>query len=232
VLPAATRYETPGGVTETTTERRIIFSPEIPGRRIGEARPEWEIPLQIAARARPERAALLSYAGTAQVREDIARVVPAYEGIQRLAKQGDSVQWGGPRLCADGRFNTPDGRARFHIPELPPLSVPAGAFYVATRRGSQFNSMVWDERDPLSGAARDEIFMALEDASRLGLRNGAAILLRSDTGELRGRVRIADIAPGNLQVHWPEGNVLIRTGRFDPATGEPDYNAVCTVAPV
>ena len=29
VLPATTRYEIPGGVTETSTERRVIFSPEI-----------------------------------------------------------------------------------------------------------------------------------------------------------------------------------------------------------
>ena len=43
LLPAATRYETPGGVTQTSTERRIMFSPEIEGRRIGEARPEWEV---------------------------------------------------------------------------------------------------------------------------------------------------------------------------------------------
>ncbi len=39
LLPAATRYEMPGGVTQTSTERRIMFSPEIEGRRIGEARP-------------------------------------------------------------------------------------------------------------------------------------------------------------------------------------------------
>ncbi|MFN8002679.1 MAG: molybdopterin-dependent oxidoreductase [Acidobacteriota bacterium] len=37
LLPTTTRYEQPGGGTETTTERRILFSPEIPGRRIGEA---------------------------------------------------------------------------------------------------------------------------------------------------------------------------------------------------
>ncbi|HKD11217.1 MAG TPA: molybdopterin-dependent oxidoreductase, partial [Thermoanaerobaculia bacterium] len=49
LLPAATRYETPGGVTETSTERRIIFSPEIPGRRIAGARPEWEVLCEIAA---------------------------------------------------------------------------------------------------------------------------------------------------------------------------------------
>ena len=41
ILPAATRYEQEGGGTETTTERRIIFSPEIPGHRVGEARSEW-----------------------------------------------------------------------------------------------------------------------------------------------------------------------------------------------
>ena len=39
MLPATTRYESEGGGTETSTERRIIFSPEIPGPpdRIGEA---------------------------------------------------------------------------------------------------------------------------------------------------------------------------------------------------
>ena len=35
LLPAKTRYEQEGGGTETTTERRIIFSPEIP-RQVGE----------------------------------------------------------------------------------------------------------------------------------------------------------------------------------------------------
>ena len=40
ILPAATRYESEGGGTETSTERRVIFSPEIPGRRVGSARPE------------------------------------------------------------------------------------------------------------------------------------------------------------------------------------------------
>ncbi|HYM13568.1 MAG TPA: molybdopterin-dependent oxidoreductase, partial [Bryobacterales bacterium] len=43
LLPATTRYESPGGGTETSTERRIIFSPEIPGRRVGSAKPEWEV---------------------------------------------------------------------------------------------------------------------------------------------------------------------------------------------
>jgi hypothetical protein len=40
-----------------------------------------------------------------------------------------------------------------------------------------------------------------------------------------GRVFLAPIARGNLQVHWPEGNVLIPTGFCDPVGQVPDYNA-------
>ena len=54
LLPAMTRYEQPGGGTETTTERRVAFSPEIEGPRIGEARAEWRIYLDLAAAVDPE----------------------------------------------------------------------------------------------------------------------------------------------------------------------------------
>jgi molybdopterin-dependent oxidoreductase alpha subunit len=232
ILPGATRYETPGGVTETTTERRIVFSPEIPGRRIGEAKPEWEIPMLIAERVFPERRHLIHFRDTAEIREDIARVVPAYQGIQRLRAKGDQMQWGGPRLCADDRFNTPDTKAHFEIPRWPDRALPPGAFLVSTRRGNQFNSMVWEEYDPLTGFHRDDVLMAREDAHHLGLRDGDPVLLRSEVGEFRGNVRIAPIASRNLTVHWPEANALIRTGHYDPSCGEPDYNAVCEVVPL
>lgn len=232
LLPGATRYETPGGVTETSTERRVIFSPEIPGPRIGEARPEWQIPLQIAQAVHPEKAHLIHFDNTAQIREDIARIIPAYDGIQHLKKKGDSFQWGGPLLCKDYRFNTPDGRARFVKAPLPRHRIPEGRFIVSTRRGKQFNSIVWGDYDTLTGSVRDEVFMSREDAEALGLNEGDAVLLRSERGEFRGRIRLARIQPGNLQVHWPEGNPLIPYGQFDPASGEPDYNAVVEVLPL
>ena len=232
ILPGATRYETPGGVTETTTERRIVFSPEIPGRRIGEAKPEWEIPMLIAERVFPERRSQIHFRDTTEIREDIARVVPAYRGIERLRRKGDQVQWGGPRLCADLRFATADAKAHFEIPRWPDAAIPPGRFLVTTRRGNQFNSMVWEDYDPLTGSRRDDVLMAVEDARRLGLRGGDPVLLRSEVGEFRGRVRVAPIAPRNLSVHWPEANALIRTGHYDPSCGEPDYNAVCEVVPL
>ena len=54
LLPSQTRYEQEGGGTETTTERRVIFSPEIP-RQVGEARTEWRMFLELARAVRPER---------------------------------------------------------------------------------------------------------------------------------------------------------------------------------
>ena len=35
--------------------------------------------------------------------------------------------------------------------------------------------------------------------------------------------------PGNVQVFFPEGNVLLRVGRRDPDSGVPDYNTVVTI---
>ena len=73
--------------------------------------------------------------------------------------------------------------------------------------------------------------VATADAERLGLADGAAVLLRSDHGELRGTVLTAPLAPGNLQVHWPEGNVLIGDRR-SPEAGIPDYNARVELVPL
>src|SRR5882672_4241269 len=95
LLPAQTRYEQRGGGTETTTERRILFSPEIEGRRVGEARAEWEIFVDLAARVDPARAHLVSFASGQAIRDEIARVVPSYAGIEDLRTTGDAVQWGG-----------------------------------------------------------------------------------------------------------------------------------------
>src|SRR5207237_2056401 len=80
LLPAATRYESPGGGTETSTERRIIFSPEIPGRRVGEARPEWWVFSEAMARAWPNRANCIRFDDAAAIRGEMGRAVPLYQG--------------------------------------------------------------------------------------------------------------------------------------------------------
>ncbi len=232
LLPATTRYELAGGCTETSTERRVIFSPEIEGPRIAEARPEWQVLGDIAARARPDLADRVRFAGTPEMRADIARAVPLYEGIQHLAAEGDQFQYGGPHLCWQWRFPTPEGRARFTPVPLPHRDIPEGWFVVATRRGKQFNSMVHEDTDPLCGTGRQTVLMAGADAVRLGVTDGDAVLLRNDVGEMPARVFQAPVAVGTLQVHWPEAEVLIDRRRRSPQAGIPDYNAVVEVVSI
>ena len=104
-------------------------------------------------------------------------------------------------------------------------------FALATRRGKQFNTMVHETSDAITGAAaRDAVFMHEGDAKALGLRNGDPVVLCNQVGELHGRVFFARIQPRNLQVYWPEGNVLIDHRQRSPHV--PDYNAFVTIEPV
>ena len=228
VLPSRTRYEQRGGGTETSTERRVIYSPEIPGPRILETKDEWEIPVLVARAIDSDRAsASFPWKDAQGIRDEIDRVCPTYHGIAGLREKGDNFQYGGPMLLVD-RCLTPDGKGHFSVVELPEEHLPAGRFLLSTRRGKQFNSIVHAEKDPQTGARRQDVLMSAEDAARLGLRSGDAVLLRNELGEFRGRIRIDRIKPGCLQAHWPGINVLIPAGRLDPS-GVPDYNATVEV---
>ena len=231
LFPAQTRYEQRGGGTETSTERRVYFSPEIPGRRIGESRPEWELFMDLAERSLPDSAHLIHFDDAAAIRREIAKAIPTYQGIEKLSAKGDAFQYGGPRLCEGGVFPMPDGRARFSVMALPDADIPAGQFLLSTRRGKQFNSMIHGEVDLLLGARRSDVLMSVEDAKELGVADRDEVLISNDLGSYRGRVHIAPIRPRNVQIYWPEGNVLIRRGVVDPQCEMPDYNALVRIAP-
>jgi anaerobic selenocysteine-containing dehydrogenase len=229
LLPARTRYEQAGGGTETSTERRVYFSPEIPGRRIREARSEWEIFMSLAERVMPQSTHLTHFKDAAAIRAEIANAIPTYDGIQKLRSKGDAFQYGGPRLCEGGVFPMPDGRAVFTPVALPDADIPAGFFLLSTRRGKQFNSMIHGDVDFLLGARRSDVLMSAEDAKALGVADREPVLISNDVGSYRGPVRIAPIRPQNVQIYWPEGNVLIRRGIVDPKCEMPDYNALVRI---
>jgi hypothetical protein len=49
-----------------------------------------------------------------------------------------------------------------------------------------------------------------------------------------GRLKLVHLPARTLQVHWPEGNVLIPTGptHREPGSKVPDYNAIVTLTPL
>lgn len=229
LLPATTRYEIPGGVTETTTERRVIFSPEIAGPTLGQARPESDVLADLVARVKPELADKVRFANMEEMRREIGRVIPFYAGIEQLHKAGDQFQYGGEHLCADWQFPTPNGKAYFQPIKLPHQEIPEGYFRVTTRRGKQFNTMVHEAVDSLNGAEREAVLINPADMNRLGLHKGQKVLLVNEVGEMFGIIFPAAVTPGNLQIHWPEGNVLIKRGRYEPTAGIPDYTALVKI---
>jgi molybdopterin-dependent oxidoreductase alpha subunit len=228
LLPAATRYEQEGGGTSTTTERQIAFSPEIVSAP-GEARSEWRIFSDIAMRMNPALTPHFSWTDNKALRAEIAQVVPMYAGIETLSKTHDAIQYGGRHLCEGGEFPLPGGRARFTILAVSPPTVPEGSFFLSTRRGKQFNSMIFNEIDPLTGATRDAVYIDSRDAAVLKVVQGDRVLVRSDVGSMNARVKIVALPSRSVQVHWPEGNVLIDAGLNEDASRIPDYNAVVTI---
>jgi molybdopterin-dependent oxidoreductase alpha subunit len=228
VLPAQTRYEQRSGGTSTSTERRIRFTPEIPGPRIAEAKPEWEIPCLIGLALLPDRRDLFGYRDTAELRAEMAELMPLYRGIEQLNKEGDWVQWGGPQLGGDG-FPTSDGKAHFSAVRVPRVDVPLGQFLLTSRRGKQFNSMTYGDRDPLtSGTPRDAILMDPRDWADLGIREGERVRVSSSAGTMEGTASAAPCRRGHAQAFWPECNSVLGR-KYDPASGEPDYNTAVRI---
>ncbi|THE11802.1 FdhF/YdeP family oxidoreductase [Bacillus timonensis] len=226
VLPAKTRYEQEGGGTSTSTERMVYFSPEIEGNKneIKEARAEWKIYVDLAKRVKPESAHLIDFKSGQEIRDEIAIANPNYNGIQHLKKKGDVFQWGGAWLCEGGVCPTPDGRGNLIQVEIPDFGKKEEQFVLTTRRGKQFNSMIYKEVDPFNGAGRYDVLINPQDAKDLRVAEGEAIVVHNGFGVFQGKAKFADIARKNLGVFFPEGNFLLPKGRYEKFAGIPDYN--------
>ncbi|MGM0828748.1 MAG: FdhF/YdeP family oxidoreductase [Bacillota bacterium] len=231
ILPAKTRYEQEDGGTSTSTERMVYFSPEIKGNknRIEEARAEWKIYIDLAKRVKEEAAQLVNFKSGQEIRNEIAQANPNYNGIQHLKSKGDVFQWGGAWLCEGGICPTPDGKGNLISVDIPDLNKKPNQFYLTTRRGKQFNSMVYKEVDPFNNAERYDVLMNKDDGYELSVAEGEGIVLYNRYGVFQGRAKFVDIAPGNVEVHFPEGNCLLPKGRYEQFAKIPDYNIAITV---
>ena len=233
LLPAATRYEQEGGGTSTTTERRVAFSPEIPGPRVGEARSEWQIFADVARRVRPDLASQFGCESADAIRAEIARVVPSYAGIERLRETGDAIQVGGDAAVRRRQVPDPDGKAHFAV--------------VAPQRVRRARRPVRAVDPPgqavqLDGVGREGSAHRCDAATRCSLptptrpRSASPKATRCWSAARTARCAHAftspPIRPGNVQAFFPEANPLLSPTAREPESGVPDYNAVVEVVPV
>ena len=233
LLPAATRYEQRDGGTETTTERRIAFSPQIKGPQVGEARTEWEIFTDLAARVDPgARAPHHLGVRPGDPRRDRARwcrCTPASRACGTPATRCS----GAASACATAGSSRPrTGAAHFAVVEPPERRVPEGHLHALdpARQAVQLDGLPRARPahraptvTPSSSAPRTPGASAWARATRCCVRSETRRGARPARTSRR-------IRPGNVQMFFPECNPLIRAGERD-ASGVPDYNAVVEVLP-
>jgi assimilatory nitrate reductase catalytic subunit len=139
----------------------------------------------------------------------------------------------GRRLFEDGRFFTPDGRARFVFGDPQPVAEPTCGefpFVLLTGRGS---SAQWhtNTRTGKSAILRKlypaECYVEIhpQDARRLRIQPGAGVRLTSRRGVLDAAAMITQaVQPGQLFVpmHY-EGVNQLTCPSFDPHSRQPSY---------
>ncbi|TFH85611.1 nitrate reductase [Billgrantia azerbaijanica] len=259
VLPASSWSEKDGTVTNSerrlSRQRGLVPPP-------GEARHDWWIISEVARRlgfgaafayAHPseifdEHARLSGFENTPDLRTEGTRLfdISGLAGLDRAAYDALSpIQWpvtaeaplGTARLFTDGRYATPDGRARL-VPVRP--RAPAQALSAARplrlntgRIRDQWHTMTRTARAPRLMNHRPEPFIELhpDDALAHGVGDQQLARLRGAGGDYVGRVRIArGQRRGEVFVpmHWNDRfshqarcNGLL-AAHLDPLSGQPE----------
>lgn len=142
------------------------------------------------------------------------------------------------RLFADGKFFTPDGRARFFFDSprpMPETTDDAFPFILLTGRGS---SAQWhtgsrtNKSDVLRKLAPRSLYVEINpvDADRLGIRSGETVVVRSRRGRASALALLTEtVQPGQLflPMHFEAVNLLTFSA-VDPHSRQPSYKA-CAV---
>ncbi|MBI4246149.1 MAG: molybdopterin-dependent oxidoreductase, partial [Candidatus Rokubacteria bacterium] len=246
-LPAASFAEKEG--TFTNSERRVqrvrqALAPP------GQARPDWWITCELAKRVAlklgPEVARQFSYAGAAEIFDEMARLTPFLAGLShaRLDREG-GLQWPCPTTDHPGtRYlyaeSFPRGRGRFvpavqtvEAAELPdadyPLILNTGRLLYHWHGGTITRRVA----GLLELAPRLEVTIHPADGARLGIRDGEPVRVVSRRGELSGWALVTDaVKPGAIFVPFVKlqesaANFLTNSAS-DPISKIPEYK-VCAV---
>ena len=265
VLPAAQWGEKEG--TMTNSERRVSRVAKVVDPP-GEARADWEIYAAVGRRlGHEDRFGWQSSSEVFDEYRGLTRGTPVdITGLshERLAR--GPVQWpaperleperrgtarsrslpetelehpGMPRLYTDGRFNTPDGRARFAATAHEGLWEPASEGYPLTlstgRIKNQWHTMTRTGRSAKLTRGLDGPFVEVhpEAAEASEIEDGAGVRVVSARGGFEARAVLTDgIEPGTVfaPFHWGElwssgGSVNGAThGAVCPTSKQPELN--------
>src|SRR6056297_2934798 len=229
ILPAACFAEKEG--TFVNSDRRTVRvrkAVEPPGQ----ARPDYEILLDMAARMGYD---LGQYEGPADIFDEIAQVAPIFTGINYRRIEHQGIQWpcpsnnhpGTPTLFLDG-FKTADGQARFvPVEHIEPSEHQSSEYPFLLNTGRilyQYHTSTMSRRSPALSAYADESYVLMhpDDARKEGLKNGAKIRLFNQRGEITSTIRLDEgVTRGEIfaPFHFRETPVnKLTRAELDPAS--------------
>jgi predicted molibdopterin-dependent oxidoreductase YjgC len=238
ILPCATFAEVDGTFTNTerkvTRVRKAVDAP-------GEAKPGWWIVSEIASRFNYD---LHCIDGGQIWDEEIAPLSPSMAGMKWEELSVRGLQWPKPNadhpgtqyLHKDGNFTR--GKGSFQIVDhSEPAESPSKEFplWLTTgRRLQQYHTSTMTRR--ASGLndllPEDRLELAAEDATKLKIKDGDRIKVRSRRGEITTKAWVTDrVAPGTvfMSFHFWEANANVLTNAaLDEKCKIPEFKA-CAV---
>ncbi len=224
--PAMTRYEQPGGGTETTTERRVAFRPEIPrsARRRGARR--------VADLPRPgARASIPSGRGAHRLRERprpsatrspaSCRSTTASSTWRRPATRSSGAASDSATVGASRRPTARRTSASVTPREVGPRATAASCSRPAAASSSTRWSASSATRSPAPTAT--PCSWPMRTLRALGLRDGdAGASCAPTTGEVQARIRRGrSSAAATSRCSSPRRTRSSRPGRLDPVGARP-----------
>ncbi|MCU6455487.1 molybdopterin-dependent oxidoreductase [Sphingomonas sp. A2-49] len=249
-LPAAAWGEKDGTVTNSdrTVSRQRAFLP-LPG----EAKPDWWIVKEVGRRMGWKTA--FAYDRPAEIWREHCRLsmyenddaggrrrlfaLPGHAAIGNAAYDAmPPFRWGGTPF-ADGRYPTPDGRARLVPVTQKPIGAPLADWPMTLNTGryrDHWHSMTRTGLSPRLARHREEPLVEVhpDDAAALGLRDGGLARVATPQGDSLFRIRLAATQRrGELfvPIHWTDRTATGgRTGLLprplaDLISGQPGFKA-------
>ena len=236
VLPGVCFAEKDG--TFTNTERRVLRvrrAVDAPG----EARQDWQILCEIAGRM----GSPMTYAGPAEIMDEIAQLSPIYGGMSHERLDKASLQW--PCPTADhpgtpflhkGAFTR--GLGKFHAtPFREPAEAPDKEYPLILSTGRllyHFHTGTLSRRTEgleqiCPGCA---VEMNPADAARMGIQDGEPVAVASRRGEIEAHAFVTErVQPGMvfMPFHFRESAANVLTNdALDPIAKIPEFK-VCAV---
>lgn len=251
LLPAAQWSERDG--TLTNSERRISYLEKVVDPP-GEAWPDWKIICELAKKMGFGKS--FSFPDSKSIYEEYVKTTAGtaidIQGVSHERLKTEFIQWPCPspqsgsktRLYSDGRFQTPDGRARFQTwAYADPAEIPDEEYPLILTTGrvrDQWHTMTRTGKIAALLKSDPSAFVEIhfEDARRLGLRDKDMILVITRRGTTRAPARLTDrIRQGTcfMPFHWGSlyGTAAVNMGTldaFDPISKQPELKfAACRI---